>query len=71
MDKKKSPYNCQCAKCRPCDLASPLSIRMILCQKCWNKRCPHAEWHGYECTGSNEPGQVGVVSDESIKLMSR
>ena len=33
--------------------------RMILCPKCGNKRCPHATYHGFECTNSNEPGQEG------------
>lgn len=34
-------------------------IRMLLCAKCGNKRCPHANDHNNECTGSNEPGQPG------------
>ena len=34
---------------------------MILCEHCGNKRCPHASDHRLECTGSNEPGQVGSV----------
>ena len=33
--------------------------RMIVCPTCGNKRCPHATDHGYACTGSNEPGQMG------------
>ena len=37
------------------------AIVMILCQVCGNKRCPHASDHRLECTGSNEPGQVGSV----------
>lgn len=37
------------------------SVRMILCPKCGNKRCPHASDHRLECTGSNEPGQHGSV----------
>lgn len=32
--------------------------RMILCEHCGNKRCPKASYHGYKCTGSNEPGQT-------------
>lgn len=32
---------------------------MILCTKCGNKRCPHANDHRNECTDSNEPGQAG------------
>lgn len=31
----------------------------VVCEFCGNKRCPHAAWHGEECTGSNEPGQPG------------
>lgn len=33
--------------------------RMIICETCGNKRCPHATDHEEECTGSNEPGQEG------------
>lgn len=33
--------------------------RMILCPECGNKRCPKANDHRHECTGSNEPGQAG------------
>lgn len=37
-----------------------MSQRMILCDTCGNKRCPHAnDPDNYACTGSNEPGQVG------------
>ena len=32
---------------------------MILCKKCGNKRCPHANNHLNECTKSNELGQKG------------
>jgi hypothetical protein len=28
------------------------------CDVCGNKRCPHHKWHGFKCTGSNEPGQT-------------
>lgn len=34
--------------------------RMIVCPTCGNKRCPHAEDHEFQCTGSNEPNQVGT-----------
>jgi len=33
--------------------------RMVLCETCGNKRCPHATDHRFTCTGSNEPGQPG------------
>lgn len=35
--------------------------QMILCQKCGNKRCPHATDHRQGCTQSNEPGQKGIA----------
>lgn len=34
---------------------------MMLCKTRGNKRCPKATDCGLECTGSNEPGQVGSV----------
>jgi hypothetical protein len=37
------------------------SVRMIVCALCGNKRCPHATYHLYPCTNSNEPGQPGSV----------
>jgi len=33
---------------------------MRLCPECGNKRCPHVDKQ-FMCTGSNEPGQVGVL----------
>lgn len=33
--------------------------RFIVCEICGNKRCPHANNHDNECTGSNETGQKG------------
>jgi len=49
---------CQCEACRP---NNPLEgiMRMIVCETCGNKRCPHATDHRNTCTGSNEPGQKG------------
>ena len=35
--------------------------RMVLCENCGNKRCPHATDHRFECSGSNEVGQPGSV----------
>jgi hypothetical protein len=34
-------------------------MRMILCELCGNKRCPHANDHQNACTKSNEVGQPG------------
>lgn len=45
---------CPCANC------NPAAWWMILCPNCGNKRCPRASWHEYECTRSNEYGQVGT-----------
>jgi hypothetical protein len=36
-----------------------LKVRMFLCPKCGNKRCPKATDHSLKCTNSNEPGQKG------------
>ncbi|MHB1665835.1 hypothetical protein [Thiomonas sp.] len=61
---------CECRRCleeRQATVSTalgdiPLSmVRMILCPKCGNKRCPHASDHRLECTGSNEPGQPGSI----------
>lgn len=56
--------------CQHCQDKSPYATAgtrvMIVCQKCGNKRCPKAIWHGYECTDSNEPGQQARV-EKSIK----
>ncbi len=38
-------------------------VLFIICQKCGNKRCPHAGDHRYLCTNSNEPDQVGVLDE--------
>jgi hypothetical protein len=57
---------CQCRAClkgKTVDSAfGPIPVhmtRMIVCSICGNKRCPHANDHRNECTGSNEPGQRG------------
>ncbi len=34
-------------------------VTFITCSECGNKRCPKASAHWQECTGSNDPGQVG------------
>lgn len=36
----------------------------IVCRDCGNKRCPKANWHGYGCTRSNEPGQIGSAYED-------
>ena len=54
-------HECQCAKCKPMTITDLSSIRMILCEHCGNKRCPHAEDHDYICFNSNLPGQPKVL----------
>lgn len=46
---------CTCAECAPYYSLH----RMRVCKYCRNKRCPHAESHRHDCTGSNEPSQIG------------
>lgn len=48
--------NCHCWQCSPPDIRRS---RMIVCEFCGCKRCPHATSHEFKCTGSNEPGQIG------------
>jgi hypothetical protein len=57
---------CECRKClegKAVDIGGmdvPLTMsRMIVCEACGNKRCPHANDHRNACTGSNVPGQPG------------
>lgn len=57
-DHEPDPDKCWCLKCQPNEYPN---LRFNVCQKCGNKRCPHATDHQYECTNSNETGQVGSV----------
>lgn len=58
---------CQCRQClrdrkeeSPPGSGWPVEMtRMICCETCGNKRCPHATDHRHPCTGSNNPGQPG------------
>lgn len=45
--------------CDACWHCVPNYAYMRLCSICGNKRCPHANNHRLDCTGSNEPGQSG------------
>jgi hypothetical protein len=61
-----TPTQCECHRCiRDDDLKVgefPLSsCKMILCNYCGNKRCPHASDHRLQCTDSNDRGQAGSV----------
>lgn len=61
--------DCWCARCwgafniaerhRAGDFFAGRSF-MHICPDCGNKRCPRAAWHGWQCNGSNDSGQVGV-----------
>ena len=43
---------------------SVASQGMIVCTRCGNKRCPHADSHRYACTKSNVYGQSPVLLPE-------
>ncbi|ARZ74037.1 hypothetical protein CCR98_07590 [Stenotrophomonas sp. WZN-1] len=49
--------HCWCHTCRDKRPLNLNEIRMVLCPTCRNKRCPKANDHRNECSGSNEPGQ--------------
>lgn len=55
-------YCFSCASKRPSEWMptwTQADDRMIVCEFCGNKRCPHATDHDLACTNSNEPGQPG------------
>lgn len=47
---------CHCEACEP---NTPPNMRMVICEICGSKRCPHATNHIFACTGSNASGQPG------------
>jgi hypothetical protein len=50
----------QCLKCHMDKIRSEGQLGpavFISCPQCGNKRCHKAEWHGWKCTKSNDPGQ--------------
>lgn len=53
----RAPIGCGCWRCF--EERGTKIMFMIVCGLCGNKRCPHANDHNNECTGSNEPGQPG------------
>jgi len=61
-----NPKDCWCETCRPNSISDWISMRMILCPDCGNKRCPKATNHLNKCTNSNEVGQKGS-SWENVK----
>lgn len=52
--------------CRDCirRRGLPEPMRMIVCPKCGNKRCPHAGDHRFRCTYSNAPNQIPEVAED-------
>lgn len=61
-------YGCQCIRCidergqgqhTPFGFTPAHRLRLNVCVKCGNKRCPHANDHRNVCTGSNSTGQPG------------
>lgn len=70
MDKPTNQNSCQCLQClRDRDEHFMIGThkipaeagRMVLCQICGCKRCPHATNHIHPCTNRNEPGQPGSI----------
>jgi hypothetical protein len=65
-----------CGNCHAClvnvmENGLPItSQRMILCPECGNKRCPKASNHRYQCTGSNEIGQIGSIYTHPAKTLT-
>lgn len=53
----KAAEKCGCAACNPTTGLG--RTRMIVCDLCGSKRCPHATDHRHLCTNSNQPGQAG------------
>lgn len=56
--------DCGCSSCVAEAMATKPSpdkffAPFIVCPNCGKKRCPKATHHDHECTGSNEPGQLG------------
>lgn len=54
-------HTCLAGKIDPITKFPLARMRMILCDRCGNKRCPQATDHNHACTASNEPGQQGSV----------
>ena len=73
MPNSPAPTACPCASCVA--EAGVSAWWMIVCDECGNKRCPHGTDHRHECTGSNEPGQVGsgyarMTSDDRTETIT-
>ena len=51
--------SCWCHACMKKADAWPFTLKMIVCRRCGNKRCPKANDHTNACTASNATGQAG------------
>jgi hypothetical protein len=64
--------NCRCNACHNARYADSAFERLtifrglVVCQNCGNKRCPKVGDHRFQCSGSNDVGQVGIL-EESLK----
>jgi len=58
---KQMNLSCWCQRCCAEATGHHHLFRMVLCPTCGNKRCPKASDHMLECTGSNDPGQLGSI----------
>lgn len=56
---------CSCESCEPNTIDN---MRMIVCETCGNKRCPHATDHRNPCTNSNAVGQKGSSWEHVVPL---
>lgn len=50
--------------CRACLTTAQRLTTFVVCSECGNKRCPKADDHRNQCTGSNAPTQSVSVADE-------
>ena len=58
-DSTEEPAPVNCGSCHTCLDGLAKMTMMVLCITCGNKRCPRANDHNNECSGSNSPGQKG------------
>jgi hypothetical protein len=61
LRKLQSDEPCGCHHCALLRQDVEALSRLFVCPDCGNKHCPKASWHGYDCTGSDEPGQLGSI----------
>jgi hypothetical protein len=59
MEPEEPKDHCSCYRCLR--LKGRIVTRMIVCNECGFKRCPHATNHRMPCTASNDPGKPGSV----------